>query len=68
MRATPKTSSPVHGISRNFHHGGGERLTLPDLRTEGDVLGGGTLDLLLRRHLVGSDEVVAAAAVELVST
>lgn len=65
IRATPKTSSPVWGIvyesgialsphkdwisGRNWGPGIGI-LTISDLRTKRDILGGGALDLLLGRH------------------
>lgn len=61
IRATPKTSSPVWGMIYEsescegiFGAGVGARwgiiLTISNLRTKRDVLGGGALDLLLGGH------------------
>lgn len=55
MRATPKTSSPVLRVSLIFFLCTflPVKLTLSDLRTKRDVLGGSAFDLLLGRHCDG---------------
>lgn len=52
MRATPKTSSPKRLLGLDQSRAVFER-TFTDLRTEGDVLLSGALNLLLGRHVCG---------------
>jgi hypothetical protein len=60
MRATPKTSSPGKYLISLFvlcvKVFPIVTLTLADLGTKRDVLGGGAFDLLLGRHLDGDSE------------